>query len=352
MLTVAVLGSWVASTYRIVVSLTQPRTLWRTSFTVVTLSVAVSSTLYLVRAPIDQLLGVPNLAGLLARMVIIAGVGFLLAYLHTLRVEKVPRSALVRYAVIIFCALATLAITWFVGSFRGREADDLLRARPTATLVLYCLAFWLVLASGLFATAWTCLGRWRTARHQDLAREISLLLISLGAIVGLIVCVLWTASLALTVARLDGSAFNEAGDRLLPAASGLVALGVMSLFIVPYVASLVVLWRRSLLLRPLWVALIETYPEIHLNARPRGGPRTRLQFRQERMIIESLDALRIAPVAGVPPDLSAVVAVAGPLFQGKTSGADLLDHSDSREADVDLLLALAGSFVRRRDVAA
>lgn len=356
MLTIAALISWLAAGYRIALSLSQPRTVWRTSFTAVMVTVAIAFTLYDCRVPIDQHLGVPDLADLLSRLVISVGVGFLLIYLHTLRVQDVPVRSLILYALITVAVLLTMLITWGLGWFRERELDDLL-VSPSASVAIYCLSFWAFLAVGLALTAQTCLSRWRTVRHQDPGREVSLLLTGSGAGVGLVVLTLWSSSLILTIAGLDGVRVNAMGDRLLPIAAGLVGVGVICLLVVPYLVSLVVTWRRWRALRPLWVALIDRYPQVHWDVQPRGGLLTRLQFRLERVIIETLDALRVAPVGALPAGVRGVEAVAHTLVeeaaaQGDVNAAELLDHSESRDADVDQLVTLAGAFERLHRAAA
>jgi hypothetical protein len=69
------------------------------------------------------------------------------------------------------------------------------------------------------------------------------------------------------------------------------------------------------------------------------------------MIIEIFDALRIAPIGDYPADVSKAEAIiraimANPVRQANRHAADLLDHSDSRDDDLDQLIALAGAFER------
>jgi hypothetical protein len=356
MLTVAVVITWLAAGYRIAISASQPRTLWRFSFTAIMVTVAIALTLYEFRTPVDHYLGVPALAGLLSRLVINVGIGFLLVYLHALRGKDVPTRALASYALITITVLLTLVISWSAGSFRTRELDDLLES-PSASAAVYCLVFWSFLGTGLAMTARTCRQRWRTARHADPAREVSLLLTGSGAMVGLAVLVLWSVSLVMAATGADGTALNAVGDRLMPGAAGLVAVGVICLLVVPYLAALWVTARRWRALRPLWTELVGRYPQVHLDLQPSGGPLTRLQFHVERMIIETLDALRIAPAGQVPPGVGGVDAIAGCLIAESAAGsgvraAELLDHSDSRDAEVDQLILLAAAFQRLHRVAA
>ncbi|WP_460809768.1 DUF6545 domain-containing protein [Microlunatus endophyticus] len=350
MLTAAVAIAWSAAIYRLVVSASQSRTLWRSSFTAVTITVAIASTLYDFRLAIDRYLSAPNLADLLARLTISVGAGFLLVYLHTLRSDTVPVGALVGYATVTVAVLITMSSAWLLGSFHSREIDDLLTVLSTDVAV-YCLAFWSMLGVSLAAMSWTCFGRWRTAHHQDPAREVSMLLIAGAGILGLAVVVLWALSLVLTMANHAGADANAAGDRLLPVAAAMSSVGIISLLVVPYLATLHVTRMRWRALRPLWRALVERYPEVHLEAQPQGGPLTRLQFGLERMIIEIFDALRIAPVGDYPADVGKAEAIiraimTNPVRQANRHAADLLDHSESRDDDLDQLIALAGAFER------
>lgn len=129
------------------------------------------------------------------------------------------------------------------------------------------------------------------------------------------------------------------------------SVGIISLLVVPCLSTLHVNWRRWRALRPLWRALIERFPQVHLEAQPQGGPLTRLQFGLERMIIEIFDALRIAPVSEHRTDVDEAAAIihaimTNPVRQASRHAADLLDHSDSRDADLDQLIALAGACER------
>lgn len=353
MLTAAVAIAWLAAIYRLVVSASQPRTLWRSSFTAVTITVAIASTLYDFRLLIDQYLNVPNLADLLARVVISVGAGFLLVYVHTLRSDTVPAYALVLYATVTAVALITMISAWLFGSFRDQELNDLLTA-PSPDVAVYCLTFWSMLGVSLAAMSWTCIGRWRTVRHQDPAREVSMLLIAGAGILGVAVVLLWSLSLMLTMANGEGAAaVNAAGDRILPAAAAMSSIGIISLLVVPYLAALLGTWRRWRALRPLWRALIGRYPQVHLEVQLQGGLLTRLQFGLERMIIEIFDALRIAPVGEYPHDVSEAEAIvrailAEPESPTNQHAADLLDQSESRDADLDQLIALASVFERRQ----
>src|SRR3954447_21461678 len=90
-LDVAIALTWLAAAYRAWVLLNLPRTIWRTSFTLSTLSTAVAFTLYRFRLPLDKLTTAWNLTGLLSHTVFLVGAAFLLIYLDALRMPIVPR---------------------------------------------------------------------------------------------------------------------------------------------------------------------------------------------------------------------------------------------------------------------
>ncbi|QDP95355.1 hypothetical protein FOE78_05000 [Microlunatus elymi] len=344
MLVGAAVVTWAAALYRAWLSWSQPRTLWRTSFTAVMVAVAIALTIYCARRPLDQTLLSYNVAGLMSRLAITIGIGFLLVYLHALRSPTVPKSAVALYSATTGAVAAVLIGSWAAAPFHDRELEDLLAARSNATTV-YCVAYWSFLGLALGLTARTCLRRRRSANEPDLARETSLILSASASIVALLILALWSSSLVVNLSGERGAAINRLGDRLLPLPLVLVSLGVICLLVVPYVTSLITTWRRRRTLHPLWLALVARYPDVHLQMAPRGGPLTRLQVQVERMIIETLDALRIAPVDEPADGVSRLESVAASIEAGSDRtdlrAADLLECFESRDSDLDQLAKLA-----------
>lgn len=349
-LDLAIVLTWLAAGYRTWVLMTQPRTIWRTSFTVSMAATAVAFTLYRFRLPLDQLTGAWNLTGLLAHAVFSVGAAFLLIYLDALRMPRVPTWRIRTYLTTACVAVLIMAASWMRAPVHDQPLDDLLPIAGDLSVVVYCVTFWLYLGSAILLMAWTCLAQGRTFRREDLARSISLLLIGVSALAAVPVLVIWTASIF--VRHLTGSEpvrLNAFGDALMPWSVLLNAIGVLSLLTVPYLSALVIAWWRWWQLRPLWASMISRHPEVHLDLEASGGPLARAQTRAERAIIEIHDALRLAKVDladDQSPEIS-LASVASALQRsdvGPRRAADLLPQVDSREADVKQVVALARAY--------
>jgi len=348
-LDLALVLTWIAACYRIWVLLSQPRTIWRTSFTAAMVAAALALTLYSFRVYLDQLLDVWNLSGLLARVIVGVGAGFLLIYLDALRRPATSIHRMHLYLAMSAVVAVTMTAAWIVAPVHGQPLSDLLPLAGNVSVVVYCVTFWSYLGWVLVLMAWTCLAQGRTFRREDLARSISLLLIGVSAALAVATVLLWTSSILLRhVTGRDEPRLNAWGDALLPWPLLLNATGVLSLLTVPYVSAVVTTWRRGHQLKPLWEAMITRYPEVHPDLQVTGGPLTRLQTRMERELIEIHDALRIATteVDGGSPGTS-LERVATALHQSATGDrrvADLLERVDTRDADVRQVLALARAY--------
>ena len=346
----AIVLTWIAAIYRIWVLASQPRAIWRTSFSVSMLATAVAFTLYRFRLPIDQLVGVPNLAGLLAHVIFAVGAGFLLVYLQALRSQVISTQRVRAYLFTSVVVSVIMTMSWSAAPIHDHPLDDLLPLAEHPSVAIYCVTFWSYLACALALMARTCLARGRTFRREDLARSISLLLIGLSAAAAIPALLLWTASIL--VGYLTGreeQRLNALGDALLPWPVLLNAAGVLALLTVPYLSAVVTTWWRGRQLKPLWQAMIARYPQVHLELQPSGGPLSRLQTQMERAIIEIHDGLRIATVDvvdGDSPDtsLNALAAALRRPTAGDRHVAELLERVDTREADLRQMLDLARAF--------
>jgi hypothetical protein len=254
------------------------------------------------------------------------------------------------YLVTAAVSVVIMTGAWILAPVHDRPRDDLLPLASYRSVVVYCLAFWIYLVWGLTMMAWTCLARRRTFRREDLARSVSLLLIGVSSAAAVPVVLLWTASILLQHATgREASRLNALGDALMPWPVLVNATGVLSLLTVPYISSLVIASRRWRQLRPLWMALITRYPQVHLDLPPAGGPLARMQTRTERAIIEIHDALRIAKINVAAPSSAniSIETVASALRRsdvGERRVADLLGRVDTREADVSQVVALARAY--------
>jgi hypothetical protein len=353
-LDVAIGLAWIAAIYRVWVSLTQSRTIWRTSFTVSTVCTATAFTLYRVRASLDQALGVWNISGLISHVILVTGLGFLLIYLDSLRMTRVPGRAIAAYLLGAAVVTGIMVISWLVAPLHDRPVPDLLELSEHLSIVVYCISFWMFLGWSLVKMSRTCLRRGRTFGHDDPARSVSLFLIGIAGIAAVPVVILWSSSILIEhVTGREATQINAVGDALLPWPVLLNALGVLSLLTVPYLVEISKTRRQWRHLRPLWIAMIARYPQVHLPLRPTGGPLARMRTRLERAIIEIHDALRLAPVdtAKAPPDGHPIETVAEALHSsecGTRSAADILDQSETREADVRQLISLARAYETSR----
>lgn len=352
----AALGlAWIATCYRLWVSASQPRTIWRTCFTVAMVSTATAFTLYRMRAPLDRAVGIWNVSGLAAHLVMVVGIGFLLIYLNSLRIPRVTNRSITIYLCGAGVTCVILVGSWLLAPLHNRPTEDLLTLSADGWVVIYCIAFWAFVAWALIGMARTCLARGRTFRRDDPARSVSLLLIGAASVAGIPVVVSWSGSILIEhITGLETSRLNAVGDAILPWAVLLDAVGVLSLLAVGYLGALAKVWSQWRRLRPLWQSMITRFPEIHLPLHRSGGLLIRLQTRVERAIIEIHDALRVAkvevaePSTGVLPidTLAAALLSSG---TGARSAADLLARTETREADVQQLIALANAYqsVRR-----
>lgn len=338
---------WLAAAYRLWVSFTRPATLWRTSFTITAVCVAAAFTIYRAQAVLDGLTRIPNSAGLVARLVMLVGVGFLLIYHEHLRRAQVPTTVIVVHLSTTAVVILVEVVAWTAAPVHDRPLGDLVTATASTPVAVYCIVFWVYLAGVLGLASRTCLAGGRTFRRTDPARSVSLLLIGLGELLGIPVFVLWTASMLARHRAALAQRLNSAGDAVLPWPLLFDAVGVLSLLTVPYVSSLLGRWRQWRRLRPLWVDLVHRYPEVRLDLRFGGGPLGRLQLRVERAVIEMRDALRVAPIDADPSRAVSVDAVARALrahTEGSTSAADALGRLETREADIEQLLDLARAY--------
>lgn len=291
---VALTLTWIGAIYRVWVSVTHPRTVWRTSFTACLVAVAVAFTLYRFRLEIDQGTGIWNFTGLLAHIIFLVAAVFLCVYLDTLRMPTVAATRIRAYAIVGVIAAVVMIASWRLAPVHDRPLDDLLPLAENTSVIVYCLTFWLCLAASLTLMAWTCLAEGRTFRRNDPARSVSLFLIGVSGIGAIAVILLWSTSLlARHITGREPPALKAIGDALLPWPLLINAAGVLSLLAVPYLGALLRAVRTSSDLNPLWTALITRYPEVHLPIEPAGGPLLRVQTRNERVIIEIRDALRI-----------------------------------------------------------
>jgi len=116
-------AAWLASGYRLWVSLRQPATLWRTSFTVGIVCAAIGVTLQSFSPQIDALTA-PSVGSLLNHLFIIVGLASVQVYVATLRRDSPPSGLLRRVVLVAVAAEAVTVVSWiFAAPFHSGEAE-------------------------------------------------------------------------------------------------------------------------------------------------------------------------------------------------------------------------------------
>jgi hypothetical protein len=346
MLSLTLALAWAAAGYRVWISLTRPRTVWRTSFTAGMLCTASALTLWAFRESLDRVLGAWNLTNLLSHAVFVVGIGFVLIYDDALRRPVVSRARVAAHLLLAAVVIGVMTSSWLVAPIHDRFYADMSPLADTAAVASYYVAFYVYVGVGLVTTAYVCFRRGREFRRADLSRSVSLMMSGSASVAALAVLALWTFSMALHP-RLghDAIPLAQLGTRLLPIPILLLSTGVLVLLVMPWVISVFTTARRWGALQPLWRSLIQRYPEVHLEMPLTGGLLNRLQIRETRAIIEIHDALRLVRLDIEETATTADVARAlrGP-SEGHRSPAEVLRVAETREADVEQMLELARAW--------
>ena len=352
-LTIAVI--WLTSIYRLAMLVHHRRTVWRVCFTASIVAAAVALTLRRFHQAIDHAAGLPNLAELANHLVLVAGLTFLLIYLDALRMPALSTRRIRIYVGLAITVAVTITTAWALAPVHDRGHEDLIPLSWHPAVVVYCLTFWAFLAFAVFMLGWTCLARGRAVRREDPARSITMVLSGVSGFAAVLVVLLWViALLGYRHAPQASAASRAVANTLLPWPILLAVSGILGLVIIPYVSGLATALWRWRQLHPLWAALVDRHPEVHLPLTPTGGPLSRAETRTERAIIEIHDALRLTRVDLDPPTtrrpLTAVAAALHSGDRGQWRVTDLLPRATGREDDIRQLVALSHAFRATRDV--
>ncbi len=297
-------AAWLASGYRLWVSVRQPPTIWRTAFTVGILCAALGVTCQSFTQQIDARTA-PSVGSLVNHVVVIVGLASVQVYVATLRRDNPPAGLLRRVLIMGVAAVAVTVVSWSSGEpFHSGEAEHFAVYANNVWVSIYFLTFWALIAVTMITVAKFCLVEQRGARPEDRARVVSLALIGLGAVGGVLYAV--TAAAGVTHLAVTG-VLDEgplmASSRLIGPSIGLLGVGILALLVVPPLDAAVRARRRRHALRPLWEDLQRAVPSIRLS-RPE---RQRLSDTAavERAVIEIRDALNALPIdvpAGGDPE--------------------------------------------------
>lgn len=341
---------WAAAGYRIWVTARSPHALWRTSFTVSTVTVAVAATLQQFRATIDAALHIPNIAGLLVHLVFALGLACVHIYLETLRHEHPDPGRVHGHLVVGALAAGVMTVTWVVSPIHVSEYENLAAAPAHPALVVYHLVFYGYMIVSLISIARFCAHEARPRRHAALTRRFSLALIGVACVSSVPVMVLYALGAVLPAATTHpGEVYGRLGDAIFPWPLMVLSLGILALWTMPWCADFAVAERRWRTLRPLWKHLVARHPEVHLSLHAPVRPLGRRQLRERRAIIEINDALRHETVEAHPGSgpvaLGAALARQNP---GTTQARDVLAPTADETDALDQLLRIARAYSATR----
>jgi len=304
---VGLAAAWLASGYRLWISLRQPATLWRTSFTVGIVCAATGVTLQSFSSQVDALTA-PSVGSLMNHLVIIVGLGSVQVYVATLRRDTPPPGLLRRVILVAAAGVAATGVSWTLAApFHSREVEYFAVYATDKWVLAYFLTFWALLAVAMVAVVRFCLLEQRGAAPQDRARVVSLVLIGLGAVGGLLYSLAAaTGAIYIAVTQVLDSGPLLASSRLIGPSIGLLGVGILALLVVPPMDAAFRTRRRLRVLRPLWVDLQRAVPTVRLHEA--GGARLSPTTEVERAVIEIRDALEVLPID--PPASGGVEEVA------------------------------------------
>ena len=341
---------WASAGYRIWVTTRSPHALWRTSFTVATVTVALAATLQLYRASIDDTLHTPNLGGLLVHLVFAIGLAWVHVYLETLRHEHPDPTRVRGHLIVGAVAGAVMVLTWVLSPLHVAEYPTLTATPGHPALAVYHLVFYGYMTLSLVCIARFCTREARPRGHAALTRRVSLALIGLACVFSVPVMVLYALSAVLpAVMTRPTDGYGRFGDAIFPWPLMVLSLGILTLWTMPWCVDFAGVERRWRILRPLWADLVARHPQVHLSLHAPGRPLGRRRLRERRVIIEINDALRHETVEAAP---AAGPAALGAALAGQTSGAtparDVLTPTVDETEALEQLLRLARAYSTAR----
>jgi hypothetical protein len=309
---------------------------------------AVAMTLWQFRGMLDTAVGTWNLGNLLAHAMFTVATAFLLIYVAALRRPDISSTLVQGHLLGAGGLIAIQGVCWTSAPIHDRGYASFAPLMFSSAVVAYYVCFYAYLGLGLIETARTCFSRAVAFGRTDKSRFVSLMMTGTASVTALLVLMLWSLSLVLhSTSRERAIGFSHLGDGLLPIPLLLLSSGVLVLLVWPWLVTVISASRRWRVLRPLWCDLVRRFPQIHLKMRPRGGPLSRMQMREARVLIEIHDALRVARIdLDGQPTNAAIASALRNAGVGQRAPADLLQMTETREADLEQILALARAWAR------
>lgn len=337
---------WAAATYRLVITVRDPPSLWRWSFTLAVCLVALGATAWTFPAAVGRVLG-PSTASLVNHVATTAAGGLVSVYLLTLLTARPSRRAIALCTVPAVATVAVQIVSWWAAPVHRVDYVDIALAPFTAAMLVYSISYYGYLTVVLSLTA-TLTARLSLRSQGDQSRRIGLIIISASTGVAGVALVLFIIRALIRYQGGDALAMALFGARLAPIALSGLGLATILFLVGPHVEAW--LWSRRLAsdLHPLWQRLRESHPEISLEPSSAQEPAGTVREQSERMMIEIHDGLTrvvVAPAAdpGVYSRIAGAIVGGGRGGSGRTA-AELLPAGLTRQDDERVLRALAGAY--------
>ncbi len=286
---------WIAAIQRLVVSFRGSTTLWRSSFTVAVVALAVGSTFFALGPRVDAAVRVNNLATLLTHLAVGLSAGGVTVYLLTLRSDTVKLSHVAGAVGVNLLALLAMTLSWIAAPFHDSEFADISSAPLTLASTIYFVIWYAYMTFVLTVTAIWCRTELSTTAHERKSVRIGLGIIGVSTSLGAFGAALGMVRTALRANAVDQlSALSAVVNTLY--FTGLIGIAIGTVFFV--MGPRLEQWQhhRTLLrvLTPLAIRVRQLYPAVVLDEEhiARQTP----SIRAQRLVIEISDGLRLLPV--------------------------------------------------------
>lgn len=342
-----VVALWSAAAYRANLARTKPAA-WRTALALGVCALAIATTSHFNRARLDEWLGLPNATNLGSRLALCVAVAS--AQLYLLETRRPDATVARRRAIYAGAAVTGLAsvIAWIAAPIHRVELPDLADAPRLPASLVYAVTIYLYLAWFQIDIARYAHRSFRGARDSDPPAAAAIALIGASAWAGCAVLLTWTAhSTSTQVLDRPTPLLDRVATVLFPIPLTLFAIGLLALPVTPAISHRLAARRLTLRLNPLWQAILNQHPHVHLRLRqdrvrqtldPRLGAQRRLieisdgleehHVESPSTMHELARAIASPPVPGGP--LTAKDALAQ--LNGSPWPEPLLSLSDALEA--------------------
>lgn len=288
----AVAALWGTAGYRVYLARRRPAA-WRNALALSVTSIAAAATGHLVRARLDEWLGLANVTNLGSRLALCIAVASAQLYLLEIRESDASRPRRRRITVAAAAMAALSVAAWALAPIHDAELVDLADAPRHPASAIYAVMIYLYVAWFQVDLARFSLHNVKAARTKDPPAAVAVALIGASACAAIALLLAWTAhNLSEQLLASPTPVLDRLAAGLFPVPIALLATGLLALPLLPRVAHRVAARRLVLRLDPLWHALVSRHPHVYL-------PPRQDRFRQlldprlaaQRRLIEISDAL-------------------------------------------------------------